>query len=154
MKKTFLIVSVILFILQPAIIRSEMPPDDIMKRDQDAEVIVMGEVYDKGGALLVKGPSEKPGRPPLTRFILMKVVHVIKGDGKIKPNSLIHILCEDDHEKNHEPNICHPQGIIPFRVERGNVVIVYADKVPHYPGFYSYKTILPFFGPIFFAGPF
>ena len=154
MKKNFLIILVILSILQPIIILSKTPPNNVIKRNYGADLIVIGEIYDKGAALLVKKTSEKPDRPPLTQFIVLKVIYVIKGDGKIKPNSLIHILPHGDPENIHDPYIGYPDRNLPVQAERENLVIVYADPVPNNPGFYSTKTIFPFFSFIFFVGLF
>lgn len=151
MTKKFLIITIILSILQPTIILSKMPPNSVKKND-NGEIIVIGEVYDKGAALLVINPSERPDKPPLTQFIVLKVIQVIKGGGKIKPNDLIHILSHDDQKKQHDPNICHTERIFPIQAEKGILLIVYADTVSNNPGFYSKRTIFPFLSLNFLVG--
>jgi len=140
----FLILTIILFILQPTIILSKINPNLTNKKNDNAEIIVIGEIYDKGAALLVKNPPEKPDKPPLTQFIVLKVIQVIKGDNKIKPNDLIHIQSHGDPEKQNDPDICHIEGIFPIQIEKGILLIVYADTIPNNPGFYSKRTIFPF----------
>jgi hypothetical protein len=149
-----LIISAMLSILFPTIILPKMPSNGVTKENQRREIIVIGEIYDKGGALLVKNPLEKPGKPPLTRFIVVKVVDVIKGDGKIKSNNLIHLISQCDPEKQYDSYIPLTNGISPVQTIRGSFVIVFADTIPNNPGFYSIKTIFPLFNSTFFMDAF
>ena len=151
--KGILIFLVMLFILPSPVIRAEISLNLTMQGEQGAEVIFMGEYHDQGAALLMKDSPEKLKRPPLTRFVVMKVIHVIKGDGTIKPNTLIRILCEGDPEKRFGPDICGQGNTSPASFEIGHVLIVYAGRVPDHPGFYAYQKTFPFFTSVFFTGP-
>jgi hypothetical protein len=143
MKKKIVILFLMIFILTPAMIRSQKPPNPIIEKNSEAEVIVIGEIYDQGAALLIQNPPENPGRPPLARFMVLKVVFVLKGDEKIKPDNFIHILCQSDPEKIHDSNNCDIAGISPVQAERGILMIIHADALPRNPGFYSSKTAFP-----------
>ncbi len=134
-KKT-LIIGIILFTFHPKIAFGKISPEEITEKNQGASVIVIGEVYDKGAALLFKNTSEKPPSSPLNRFFVLKVVHVIKGNEKIKPENLIYILSGDDQEKQQGKNN-NSQNDFPFQTEKGFLVIIYADPVPDNPGFYK-----------------
>ena len=138
-KKTLIIV-LILFIFQPKIASGKILPEQITEKNQEAGVIVIGEVYDMGAAILFKSAPEKPLSPPLSRFLVLKIVHVVKGEDKIKPGSHIYILSVDDPEKQQEKDNKSQKGF-PFKTEKGFLVIVYADPVPDNPGFYK-----PLFG--------
>lgn len=153
-KKFLIIVTTILSILHPTIILSKMPSPGVIKRNQETEIVVIGEFYDKGRALLVKNPPGKQGKPPLTRFIVIKVVDVIKGDGKIKPKNLIHLISQYDLEKQYDSYIPFTEGIFPVEAVRGSLVIVFADAIPNNPGFYSKRTIFPLFNSVFFLDSF
>jgi hypothetical protein len=148
--KKLIIIPVILSILYPTIILPQISSNSKIKEYQETEIIVTGEIYDKGGALLVKNPVEKPGKPPLTRFIVIKVLEVIKGDGKIKSDNLIHLMSQSDHEGQYGSYSHFTNGIFPVQTKRGSFVIVFADTIPKYTGFYSIKTIFPLFTSIFF----
>ncbi|MGA1865804.1 MAG: hypothetical protein ACMUHX_12175 [bacterium] len=134
-KKT-LIIAVIFLFFQPEIIFGKILPEEITEKNQDAGVILIGEVYDVGAAILLRNAPEKPMATPLNRFLVLKVVHVVKGEEDIKPESLIHILSVDNQEEQKKENK-KAQKDFPFQTEKGFLIIVYADPVPYNPGFYK-----------------
>ncbi|MGA1841030.1 MAG: hypothetical protein ACMUIU_10425 [bacterium] len=138
--KKALIIIVIFLIFQPKIVFGKILPEELTEKNQGAGVIVIGEVYDIGAAILIRNAPEKPMSPPLNRFLVLKVVHVVKGEDNLKPKSLIHILSVDDPEKQKKGNK-KAQKDFPFQTEKGFLIIVYADPVPDNPGFYK-----PLFG--------
>lgn len=138
-KKT-LVIAFIFLVFQPKIFFAEILPEEITEKNRDAGVIVIGEVYDMGATILFKNAPEKPISSPLNRFLVLKVVHVVKGKDGIKPESLIHILSVDDQGKQKKENK-KAQKDFPFQTEKGSLIIVYANPVSDNPGFYK-----PLFG--------
>lgn len=153
MIKRIVIIAVILFGLQPAVIQSTMPPRSVSEGNKEADVIIVGEVYDTGAALLMNAPPGRQGTIPLSRFVVLKVIHVIRGDEGIKTNTLMQLLPQAWPGKKQDPGTGSAEGMAPIRAERGTLVVVYADAVPRTPGFYSYRTAFPFVTSLRVIGP-
>jgi len=144
MIKRIVIIAILLFAVQPAFTQSDMPPGSVTDGDKDADVIIVGEVYDTGAAFLMKALPARPGISPLYRFVVLKVIYVIRGNERIKPDTLMQVLPQAGPGRKQDQGIGSAEGMAPFRAERGTLVVVYADALPHTPGFYSYRTAFSF----------
>jgi hypothetical protein len=141
--KRIVIIAILLVAVQPAFSRSEMPPGNVGEGDNDADVIIIGEVFDTGAALLMNIPPARPGVPPLHRFVVLKVVNIIRGDGRIKPDTLMQVLPQAAPGRTRDRGTGSAGGMAPIRAERGTLVVMYADALPRAPGFYSYRAAFP-----------
>lgn len=141
--KRIVIIAILLVAVQPAFAQSDMPPGGAGEGDKDADVIIVGEVYDTGAAILMNAPPARPGTSPLCRFVVLTVIYVIRGDEGIKPDTLIQVLPQSGPGRPQDQGTGPAGGMAPFRAEQGTLVVVYADALPHTPGLYSYRTAFP-----------
>ncbi|MGA1794969.1 MAG: hypothetical protein ACMUIL_03820 [bacterium] len=153
MIKRMVIIAVVLCTLRPAVIESTMSQGIAGEGNEEADVIIVGEVYDTGAALLMNVPPARPGVPPLSRFVVIKVIDVIRGDERIKTNTLMQLLPRAGLEKARDTAAGSAEGMAPIRAERGTLVVVYADAVSAAPGFYSYITAFPLLTSFRVTGP-
>jgi len=144
MIKRIVIIAILLVAVQPAFTRSDMPPGSFGEGNNEADVIIVGEVFDTGAALLMNAPPARLGPSPLYRFVVLKVMYVIRGDERIKPDTLMQVLPQDGPGGKHDQGTGSAERMAPFRAEQGTLVVVYADALPHTPGFYSYRTAFSF----------
>lgn len=143
MIKRILIIAVVLCTLLPTAIESAMSQGIAGEGNKEADVVIVGEMYDTGAALVMNAPTVRPGASPLYRFVVIKVIDVIRGDERIKTNTLMQLLPRAEPDKAHDTGTGSAEGMAPIRAERGTLVVVYADAVTRSPGFYSYRTAFP-----------
>jgi hypothetical protein len=120
MKKTLPMLAMICFFLSGSA-SARMPPDDMAKRNLEAKLILVGEVKGTGKVLL----PERGGRAKKGVFAL-RVLHVVKGYGIVKPGEEIHILFRLPPEPEKGLAV-HRTGSLQVTVEAGNLVVVYLN---------------------------
>ena len=142
-QKRIIIYIGILFFLLPTQGLAVQSQEEIAKKNFEAKIIVIGKVFDRGAAILLRDPKENNHPSPakggmeefVKRFIALDVVHVVKGD-KLKQGDRIHVLSSVAYKTKGEVKV-QPEGKSTGEPKTGALVIVYADPVPFNPGFYK-----------------
>ena len=131
MLKVF-ITFVMVCLLLPGIACAIMPPDDTAKLNLKAELILVGEVKGAGKVLL----PEK-GRDARKGVFGLRVIHVVKGYGKVKKGEEVHVIYRPLFEpKNNKGLTATQTGSVQVKVNAGDLVVVYINP-SHHTGFYK-----------------
>ena len=139
MMKLIVLISILSFVLIPTSIIALMPPEDMIKRNLEAQHIVIGEVVEKGETSLNAKEAAKDEKPSLDRFFVVQVSHIVKGDLTIRPKDRIRVLYERPFKTAKEvPGLEAKQiGVLSVKADIGSVVILYVDPLPNHPGYYK-----------------
>ena len=104
-----------------------MPPEEIAKRNLEAELILIGTVSKMGKVLLpLKGDDQIKPRG----LFVLKTQHVIKGFGSVKPGDLIKIIYRLPPKTAIGLQVVIA-GDPPVKVSEGDVVLVYINLTMH-----------------------
>ena len=138
MIRNIFLMGIVFFFFIPASIMALMPPEDMIKRNLEAQHIVIGEVVEKGETSFKKEEAVKNEKHSPDRFFVVRVSHIVKGDLTIKPKDRIRILCDRPLKTSKElPKFdAKIVGIRLIKVDIGSVVILYIDPLLDHPGYY------------------
>lgn len=111
------------FFFSPTLAMAIAPPRVIAERNLEADFIAVGEVS-----------SMHTGDTPA--YMILKVVHTVKGFGELNPGDQIKVLISLQPSQNKKELVPHTQGILPVKAEAGSLVIVYVQRSKSHTGYF------------------
>ncbi len=111
------------FFFFPTLAVAIAPPRVIAERNLKADFIAIGEVI-----------RMHTGDTPA--YMILKVVHMIKGFGELNPGDQVKVLISSQPSKNEKRIVPHTQGILPVKVEEDALVIVYIERSKSHTGYF------------------
>ena len=111
------------FLLFASNVQALMPPKEIAERNLNARLILVGEVLETGKILL---PDEGKTKMKPKGLFVIKVFHVIKGYGTVKPDELVRIAFRLP-PKVQVGIFGQIAGNPPVKIKDGDFVLVYIN---------------------------
>jgi len=125
LKIFFILILAAVWMLFPGTVMAIAPPRTIAETNLEAEFIAIGEVVSL---------NLTDTNPHFT----LKVTHVIKGYGAISDNEQLKILTQEK-KAGVEGVAAHVQGVLPVKVQVGQLVLVYLERADLLKGFFKPK---------------